>query len=208
MTCSIRPLAKEDLDQVNAIDHEAFPTQWPPPNYRQELQNKIAHYLVATDDSRMIDPPPQKPRNTLLKLIGRLMPWSQLNATPRAPSPRPYIVGFSGIWMMADEAHITNIAVRQPYQGKGIGGMLLIATIDMAWELKASLLTLEVRASNLTAQQLYSRYGFKQTGLRRGYYLDNREDAVIMSTESISSPEFRELVRDLRATLAAKLNQA
>jgi ribosomal-protein-alanine N-acetyltransferase len=49
LTYTIRPLVKEDLDQVNTIDREAFPTQWPPPNYRQELQNKIAHYLVAID---------------------------------------------------------------------------------------------------------------------------------------------------------------
>ena len=203
MTYTIRPLVKEDLAQVNAIDREAFPTQWPPPNYRQELQNRIAHYLTACDDTRTFDPPNEKPSHVVLRLLRSLTPWAK---KPGAPAPpRPYIAGFSGIWMMADEAHITNIAVRREYQGKGIGGLLLIATMDMACELKASFLTLEVRASNVNAQKLYTRYGFVQTGLRRAYYLDNREDAVIMSTESTSSPVLREKLETLRESLVKKL---
>ncbi len=201
MTYSIRALEKEDLEQVNAIDREAFPTQWPPPNYRQELQNKIAHYIVATDDSRALDPVA-----THRSLIQRLMPWFKA-ALPGEPKPQPFIAGFAGIWMLVDEAHITNIAVWREYQGKGIEGLLLIAIFDLASELKASFLTLEVRASNLNAQKLYERYGFTRTGLRRGYYLDNREDAIIMSTGSANSPEFQERSRALRESLKEKLNQ-
>jgi ribosomal-protein-alanine N-acetyltransferase len=207
LTYSIRPLAMEDLAQVNAIDREAFPTQWPPPNYRQELQNRLARYIVASDDSRAVDPPPEKLPNGLLGLAYRLIPWLKRTDTTKAQPPRSYIAGFSGIWMMVDEAHVTNIAVRREYQGKGIGGLLLIATIDLARELKASLLTLEVRASNIVAQKLYSRYGFKQTGLRRGYYLDNREDAIIMSTDGIASPAFQAQLRQLRDSLSEKLYQ-
>jgi ribosomal-protein-alanine N-acetyltransferase len=207
LTYTIRPLEKEDLDQVNAIDREAFPTQWPPPNYRQELQNRIAHYLVATDDARVMDPPPERPGSRLLEMTARRVPWLRRMVAPRERLPRPFIAGFSGIWMMVDEAHITNIAVRREYQGKGLGGLLLIATIDLARELKASLMTLEVRASNTVAQDLYSRYGFTQTGLRRGYYLDNRENAIIMATENIESPAFQGRLQDLRATLTVKLNQ-
>ncbi len=207
MTYSIRSLAKEDLAQVNAIDREAFPNQWPPANYRQELQNRLAHYIIASDDSRTVDSPPEKPPNRLLRLASRLIPWLKRTDTTQAQPPQPYIAGFSGIWMMVDEAHITNIAVRQPYQGRGIGGLLLIATIDLARELKASFLTLEVRASNLVAQNLYSRYGFNKTGLRRGYYLDNREDAIIMSTKSIASPAFQAQLQQLRESLSRKLSQ-
>jgi ribosomal-protein-alanine N-acetyltransferase len=203
LTYTVRPLAKGDLEQVNAIDREAFPTQWPPPNYRQELQNKIAHYLIASDDALTFDPPPEKPRSAVRRLVRWLVPW--LKKTGASVPPQPFIVGFSGIWMMADEAHVTNIAVRQKYQCRGIGGLLLLATIDIACELKASFLTLEVRASNVNAQKLYSRYGFVQTGLRRGYYLDNREDAIIMSTEKIASPEFADKVKALRESLAQKL---
>jgi ribosomal-protein-alanine N-acetyltransferase len=198
---SIRPLEKEDLEQVNAIDREAFPTQWPPPNYKQEMQNKIAHYIVAADDSRTLDPVATRPG-----LIQRLMPWLKA-ASPGEQKPQQFIAGFAGIWMLVDEAHITNIAVWREYQGKGIGGLLLIAIFDLASELKASFLTLEVRASNLNAQKLYERYGFTRTGLRRGYYLDNREDAIIMSTGSLNSPEVQERLRGLRESLKEKINQ-
>jgi len=206
LTYSTRPLEKEDLIQVNAIDREAFPTQWPPANYRQELQNKLAHYIVVSDDSRNVDPPPVNPPGGLQRWFSRLMPWiKRADLLPQAPPP--YIAGFSGIWMMADEAHITNIAVRREYQGKGIGALLLIATFDLARQHNASFLTLEVRASNTVAQKLYSRYGFNRVGLRRGYYLDNREDAIIMSTDKIASAAFQAQLEQLRSSLTGKLSQ-
>jgi ribosomal-protein-alanine N-acetyltransferase len=205
LTYTIRPMAREDLAQVNEIDREAFPTQWPPTNYRHELENRLARYLVVVDDARTVAAPPPKPRPGWLRFVSRLAPWLKSAGTARASLPRQYLAGFSGIWMMADEAHITNIAVRQAYRGKGVGGLLLIATVDLARELKATFLTLEVRASNLIAQKLYSRYGFTPTGQRRGYYLDNREDAIIMSTESIASPAFQAQLRQLRESLAGKL---
>jgi ribosomal-protein-alanine N-acetyltransferase len=199
LTYSIHPLEKEDLDQVNAIDREAFPTQWPPPNYKQELQNKIAHYIVATDDSRLLDPV-----KTTQSIVRRLMSWHK-STGPGKPEPQKHIAGFAGIWMLVDEAHITNIAVRKEYRGRGLGGLLLIATFDLAAELKASFLTLEVRASNETAQKLYERYGFMRMGVRRGYYLDNREDAIIMSTNMIESPELQVRFKELRESLKTKL---
>jgi len=73
-----------------------------------------------------------------------------------------------------------------------------MAVIELAQLHKARIVTLEVRVSNITAQNLYLKYGFQKTGLRKGYYLDNREDAIIMSTDYISSPEFKENMRKLR----------
>lgn len=208
MTYSMRPMGKDDLAQINEIDREAFPTQWPPANYRQELQNRLAHYIVACDDDRTIDAPAIKLRKNILNILSGIMPWSRRRhpqTEPLPPIKLQYIVGFSGIWLMADEAHITNIAVRQQYQGMGLGELLLIATIDLSRELKASFMTLEVRASNLIAQNLYSKYGFEKTGLRRAYYLDNREDAIIMSTESINSASFQSRLQALREALTKKL---
>jgi len=118
---------------------------------------------------------------------------------------RQYIAGFAGVWLMVDEAHITNIAVAQDCRRKGIGELLLIATIDMARELKANMMTLEVRVSNVAAQSLYSKYGFENMGTRRGYYLDNKEDAIIMSTGDINSAAFREHIEKLREALSHKL---
>ena len=209
MNYSLRPMGKDDLDQINEIDREAFPSQWPPANYRQELQNKLAHYIVACDGTRTIDAPEVKPHKNILGLFSRIMPWVKQPPPQDEPLPRvklQYIVGFSGTWIMVDEAHLTNIAVRQQYQGMGLGELLLIATIDLSRELKASFLTLEVRASNLVAQNLYSKYGFIKTGVRRSYYLDNREDAIIMSTESIKSESFQLRLQQLREALTKKLS--
>jgi [ribosomal protein S18]-alanine N-acetyltransferase len=193
-----------DLPQVNEIDREAFPTQWPAPNYHHELQNRVAYYIVLCDDTRQAPTAETPPRpGKFARLLKRLFSG---DGAPSAETSTPqYIVGFSGIWMMAGEAHITNIAVRPEYQGRGLGEMLFIATIDLALHLNAAFLTLEVRVSNLVAQRLYEKYGFTRTGLRRSYYLDNHEDAVIMSTEVIASPAFQERFKKLRDDLARKL---
>jgi len=111
---------------------------------------------------------------------------------------RRHIMGFAGLWMLVDEAHITNIAVREKHRRQGIGETLLIAIIELAIELGARLITLEVRASNTEAQKLYAKYGFVRVGLRHGYYTDNREDAVLMSIEDVKSAEVREKLGHLK----------
>ena len=102
------------------------------------------------------------------------------------------IDGFIGVWMMADEAHIMTMGVRLAHRRKGIGELLLISAIDLAAELKADSMTLEVRPSNEAALALYKKYGFKRTGSRRGYYKEAQEDAIIISTPILSSGEFHE----------------
>jgi ribosomal-protein-alanine N-acetyltransferase len=201
----IRPMEKGDLAQVIEIDREAFPSQWPPPNYRHELQNRIAYYLVAIDYTRTTV---EKTTKKLSRLAAWLAPWRKAARTQdEIPSLkiRQYIVGFSGIWLMADEAHITNIAVAEGYRRRGIGELLLIATVDLARELKARTMTLEARISNIAAQKLYGKYGFMKMGVRHGYYLDNKEDAIIMSAEDINSTAFREHIQKLRESLEKKL---
>ncbi|HJX14048.1 MAG TPA: ribosomal protein S18-alanine N-acetyltransferase [Dehalococcoidales bacterium] len=208
MIYSIRPMVKGDLGQVTEIDREAFPTQWPPANYLQELQNQLAHYIVARDDTKKVEVSHARPPRALSTLRSWLRWLGRRRPRPDDPPPRAfqqYIVGFSGIWVITDEAHITNIAVRQTYQGRGLGEMLLIATIDLARELNARSMTLEVRASNTVAQNLYTKYGFAKVGVRPGYYLDNREDGVIMTTENINSEAFQVNLKKLRKTLAGKL---
>jgi [ribosomal protein S18]-alanine N-acetyltransferase len=197
----IRLMAKEDLDQVNEIDHEAFPTQWPPANYRQELQNKIAHYLVECDSTRLL-PPPAKHKKAESGFIRHLMPWlKKPTAAPVEPAPQMYITGFAGIWMMAGEGHITNIAVRSACRGRRLGELLLLATIDLGQSLDATFMTLECRASNIVAQSLYNKYGFVEMGVRKGYYLDNHEDAIIMSTETLKSDAYQARLKQLREAL-------
>lgn len=102
------------------------------------------------------------------------------------------IDGFIGVWMMADEAHIVTMGVRRARRRQGIGELLLISAIDLAAGLEAGSMTLEVRPSNEAAIALYEKYKFKLMGERRGYYKETLEDAIIMSTNHLTSSEFRE----------------
>ena len=108
------------------------------------------------------------------------------------------IPGFAGLWLLAGEAHLINIAVREAHRGEGLGEFLLIGIIQLAQSLKASMLTLEVRVSNFVAQRLYVKYGLTERGRRRGYYLDNREDAIIMTLDDPSSSVYEATLRPLR----------
>lgn len=90
------------------------------------------------------------------------------------------VVGYGGMWLIMDEAHITNIAVHPEYRGRGIGKKLIEALIEEVSKVNVYKMTLEVRRSNIAAQTLYKKYGFVPCGIRPEYYLDNREDAIIM----------------------------
>ncbi|MGL5714106.1 MAG: ribosomal protein S18-alanine N-acetyltransferase [Paraclostridium sp.] len=90
------------------------------------------------------------------------------------------IVGYVGIWFVAGEGHITNVAVHNDYRGKKIGDVLIKYLVKMCEENNIFAMTLEVRVSNIVAQNLYKKYGFKLAGIRKEYYSDNKEDAMIM----------------------------
>ena len=91
------------------------------------------------------------------------------------------LVGFIGMWAIINEGEITNIAVLPEYQNKGVGAKLLKKLIKLSLDKKLEYLYLEVRFSNLNAQSLYRKFGFKTYGLRRSYYSDNKENAILMS---------------------------
>lgn len=93
------------------------------------------------------------------------------------------IIGYSGMWVIIDEAHVTNIAVRSDYQGKKLGSLLLSELQKVAVFCGARRMTLEVRVSNERAQRMYRKFGFEPSGIRPGYYTDNGEDALIMWAE-------------------------
>lgn len=98
------------------------------------------------------------------------------------------VIGYAGMWMILDEAHVTNIAIAPGFRSKGLGTVLVTALIDSAIQLGATCMTLEVRASNLDAQRLYRRLGFEPRGLRPGYYSDTGEDALIMWRDNLTCP--------------------
>ncbi|WP_090843361.1 ribosomal protein S18-alanine N-acetyltransferase [Alkalicoccus daliensis] len=90
------------------------------------------------------------------------------------------IVGYCGLWVVVENANITNIAVHPEYRKQGIGEGLMKGAVDMAKMLGAEKLSLEVRVSNEGAQHLYKKFGFQPGGIRKRYYTDNQEDALVM----------------------------
>ena len=111
------------------------------------------------------------------------------------------LVGYGGMWLMVDEAHITTFAVHPRWRRQRIGERLLLAFFDIARDRRARELTLEVRLSNLAARRLYEKYGFRPVGLRPRYYSDNNEDALIMTTEPIGDARLRARLDRLRTAL-------
>jgi [ribosomal protein S18]-alanine N-acetyltransferase len=111
------------------------------------------------------------------------------------------VVGFAGLWVMVDEAHVTTFAVDPRWRRRGVGERMLLALLDLAISRHAREATLEVRLSNLPARKLYEKHGFRPVGIRPRYYSDNGEDALIMTTEALSSPAMRERMERLRAAL-------
>ncbi len=107
-------------------------------------------------------------------------------------------IAYGGMWLMFDEAHITTFAVLPDWRRRGIGGRLMLGLMDVALELRARVMTLEVRLSNKPARELYGRFGFKPVGVRPRYYSDNGEDALIMTTEMLSSATMTQRIAEMR----------
>lgn len=114
------------------------------------------------------------------------------------------ILGFAGLWLMVDEAHVVTVAVLPEARRAGYGRLLVHALIEVALRNAMHSATLEVRASNEAARRLYRGYGFYEVGERKKYYSDNGEDAIIMTTEELGSPAYTERLRSLAEGLRAR----
>jgi len=111
------------------------------------------------------------------------------------------IVGFMCMYYVVDEGHITNIAVDVPYRDRGIATHLILEAIEKLKEKGIKRITLEVRKSNTKAQHLYIKFGFRMSGIRKGYYTDNREDALVFWTGDITSDYYQNLFEEIRKRL-------
>jgi [ribosomal protein S18]-alanine N-acetyltransferase len=209
----IERMTMSDVPRVIEIERLAYPSTWPPSAYRKELQdNRWAHYIVLRDrqiseaqQALVGQQEPEKPRKS------RLFPLSLLSNRPVVTTPSPSlasIIGFAGLWLMVDEAHVTTIAMHPDCRQRGLGEFMLVSLIDIAYEIGAKWVTLEVRVSNYVAQNLYRKYGFREAGLRHRYYSDNQEDALIMWTDEIHSPGYKQKFQELKSTLLQKLPES
>jgi [ribosomal protein S18]-alanine N-acetyltransferase len=197
-------MKESDIAPVAEIDREAFSSEWmfrSYASYKQDLSNPVARYVVAYAKREFL---PKSNQDNMQQL-----PWFKrilgLDASGNEETvASEYIIGFAGFWLMLREAHIIAIAVRAGFRQLGVGEALLISIIDLATELSASTLSLEVRASNHIAQALYEKYGFEMDGRRRNYYSDNGEDALLMRIDSIISEQFQARLRQLKNLHAQK----
>ena len=210
MPYALRPMQERDLAQAAEIERDAFPTLFPPTSFRRELKNRLARYLVAW--SRQAPPEVAAQYENVSSSVSRRVlhrAASLLRGRPSAWQPgQQYIVGFLGTWYMPDDAHIVSVGVRTGYRGYGIGELLLIGAIEQAQNRRMPAVTLEVRVSNHIAQNLYKKYGFEAMGTRKGYYSDNREDALIMTVAGIRSQSYREKFERLTESHRQRWGQA
>ena len=197
-----------DIPRVVEIERLAYTSTWPASSYRRELQdNPLAHYIVVRDTHMSAEVAGDSPSDS----GRRPFPLSLLpgRSAPMAPEISN-IVGYAGLWLMVDEAHVTTIATHPRYRRRGLGELLLSSLITIAYDIGARQVTLEARVSNAIAQNLYRKYGFREAGIRRRYYSDNDEDALIMWTDDIMSDRYREhfflLTQALKERLAAEGN--
>jgi ribosomal-protein-alanine N-acetyltransferase len=210
-------MAVQHIPAVAAIERESFPTSWPVSAYKRELErNQLAYYVVA---KRVPEAgPPRRERRFpiageedteegqgILARLGRLLKGDAGGYPPDQAAELEDIVGYAGMWMMVDDAHVTTIAVDPAYRGEGIGELLIVDLIDHACLLGASTVTLECRVSNTVAQALYRKYTFRNAGVRKRYYSDDGEDALIMTTEPLDSELFQQVLETNRVRLTERL---
>ena len=116
------------------------------------------------------------------------------------------LLGYIGSWFIFDEVHITTVAVHKNFQRQNIAHRLFLKLLEEAYKRMVKYLTLEVRVSNLPAISLYTAWGFKDVGVRKGYYQDNNEDALIMFSENIFHEKFKMIYNKYREKFAEEIN--
>ena len=179
----VEPMQWSDVPDVMVIERQAFTLPWSDYTYQHEiLENHHSHYFVA--------------RHTHGRAAARPAWLTRLFGRPAAP-----IVGYGGFWLVVDESHISTIASSAEWRGRGIGELMLLAMVERSIELGAVMVTLEVRASNTVAQNLYRKYGLAVVGRRLHYYRDNNEDADLMTVDHIQDAAYQAKLQALRAAL-------
>jgi ribosomal-protein-alanine N-acetyltransferase len=191
----VRHMTMEDIPQVVDVEIESFPTTWPPTAYRRELANKFARYIVVIDSERPL---------TASEMPRQRRRFGLFRRPETEPASNERIIGYVGMWLMLDQAHIVAIAVRERYRRQGLGELLLVKAIDEAIENGMESITLEVRRSNLGAQALYEKYRFLKVGVRARYYSDNHEDAIIMTTPPVQDEAYLRHLAQLKEAYKAR----
>ncbi|MBM3187934.1 MAG: ribosomal-protein-alanine N-acetyltransferase [Chloroflexi bacterium] len=191
----VTPMRVRHVPTITDIERAVFTLPWSATSFRYEILHNSSSEYILVQYRPWMDGSKGSPGGLLGPLKGML----------RAPRDDVSILGYAGLWIIADEAHVCTIAVRPEWRGRGLGELLLASLIERALDRRADVVTLEVRASNVVAQNLYAKYGFAVVGRRRRYYSDNGEDALIMTTDSIRFDAYQSRFRELEAALRIRL---
>jgi [ribosomal protein S18]-alanine N-acetyltransferase len=169
-----RRMMLADLDAVMTIEEVSFPTPWSAGTYRREIERS------------------------------RYGSYWVVSPGEGANSAAPPLLAYGGMWCMGEEAHVTTIAVHPQWRQRGLGEWTLLHLIGVARARGAEVITLEVRESNEAAIRLYRKLGFQKVGRRRGYYIDAREDALLMSLFAIDQPAQWRRLQEERMAIEAR----
>lgn len=141
------------------------------------------------------------------------LPWSAGAYNTEVRNPSAYyivaradgtVVGYAGMWLIMDEAHITTVGVDPEFRGRKVGERILVNLLDEAVHRGARRATLEVRRTNSVAQNLYHKYNFHTVAIRKAYYTDNNEDAFVMWIDDMWSAGFLRMFRERKERLASE----
>jgi ribosomal-protein-alanine N-acetyltransferase len=216
----IEPMTLADIPEVIAIERLSYSMTWPQKTYDYELQrNELAHYFIL----RLLNRPARELTNQQIGQPADPQDESCASATGAQPSlnsepsgrglsrvvsgPAETIIGLGGFWLIADQIHISTIAIHPNWRRLGLGEWMLITLLEEGLALGANIATLEVRPSNHTAILLYGKYDFREVGRRPRYYSDNSEDALIFTTPPLALPDYQAMFHQRKATLTQRLAQ-
>ena len=158
-----------DIPEVLRIDAASFVPPWPERSYRFELhESNVSYMLVLT---QRVQRPVRGWRRWWNDLVG---------SDNESTEPEQKVVGYGGLWKIAEESHISTIATHPDYRGQRYGEIMLVGMIGRAIALEAGYIVLEVRVSNTIAQNLYHKHDFEIQGVKRNYYHHDNEDAYAM----------------------------
>jgi ribosomal-protein-alanine N-acetyltransferase len=192
MPFGLRLMESRDVPVVTAIDRVSFPTPWPEGAFHRELQREHASYFVLLKPQEKASQPSSRQEGGWLQRLFGMQQGSR-------------VIGYVGFRLEGGGGHITTIALRPEWRGRGFGELLLLIALEKMINRGVDLVMLEMRPSNDVAHQLYRKYGFRVVRSRRSYYRDG-EDAWVMAA-NVGDEEHRGLLSDRREALEERLNQ-
>lgn len=194
MTLTLQYMQTCNINDVSEIDHLSFNPAWPKDSYNFEINQSTVSHMVVLEQASSGQADTRQTKSGIRQFVHGLFSRNgntHLNRT---------VLGYGGLWKIAEEAHISTIAIHPNYRGHGYGEILLAGMYYKAITLNADYMVLEVRVSNHVAQKLYCKYGFIEFDVKKNYYRSNKEDAydmrVTLNNEQIS--KFNELYSTLQ----------